>query len=49
MHTVEYIPAGWLEHAAWAARCGERMAVYSRPVQIEPPRRATDSRPPDDE
>jgi hypothetical protein len=35
MHSVEYIPADWLERAAWAAHCGERMAVYSRPVQIE--------------
>jgi len=35
MHTTEYIPADWLERAAWAAHCGERMEVYSRPVQIE--------------
>lgn len=35
MHSVEYIPADWLERAAWAAHCGERMAVYSRPVEIE--------------
>lgn len=34
-HTVEYIPADWLERAAWAAHCGERMALYSRPIQIE--------------
>jgi len=35
MHTIEFIPAEWLERAAWAAHCGERMAVYSRPVQVE--------------
>lgn len=35
MHGVEYIPEDWLERAAWAARCGERLDVYSRPVQTE--------------
>ncbi len=32
---VEFIPASWLERAAWAARCGERLEVYSRPIVIE--------------
>ncbi len=47
MHTIEFIPADWLERAAWAAHCGERMAVYSRPVQIERRwgRRRADERP----
>ena len=35
MHTTEYIPADWLERAAWAAHCGQRLTVYSRPIQIE--------------
>ena len=35
MDTVEYIPAEWLERAAWAASRGEPLMVYSRPVQIE--------------
>lgn len=35
MQSIEYIPADWLERAAWAAHCGEQMAVYSRPVEIE--------------
>jgi len=35
MHTTEYIPADWLERAAWAAHCGQRLTVNSRPIQIE--------------
>jgi len=31
MHTVEFIPADWLERAAW----WPGLMVYSRPVQIE--------------
>ena len=27
MHSVEHIPADWLERAAWAAHCGERLIV----------------------
>lgn len=32
---VEFIPAEWVERSCWAAARGERLAVYSRPVQIE--------------
>jgi len=35
MHTTEFIPAGWLEHAAWAMHRGERLVVYSRPIEVE--------------
>ena len=35
MHAVEFSPAGWLEHAAWAAHRGERLIVYSRPSEVE--------------
>ena len=31
MHTIEFIPANWLERAAW----WPGLTVYSRPVQIE--------------
>jgi len=34
-HIVEFIPAEWLERSMWAAVCGERLEVYSRPVRIE--------------
>jgi len=47
MHTIEYIPAEWLERAAWAAHCGEHLIVYSRPIEIERrhgERRTTDRR-----
>jgi len=32
---VEYTPAEWLERSAWAASYGERLVVYSRPIQVE--------------
>jgi hypothetical protein len=32
---VEFIPVDWLKRSAWAARHGEWLNVYSRPVQIE--------------
>ena len=32
---VEFIPADWLKRSAGAARHGEWLNVYSRPVQIE--------------
>lgn len=32
---VEFIPVTWLERAAWAAGCGERLVVYSRSVAVE--------------
>jgi len=35
MHTTEFIPAGWLEHAAWVMHRGERLVVYSRPIEVE--------------
>lgn len=34
-HVVEYIPVEWLERAAWAASHGEKLFVYSRPVEVE--------------
>ena len=31
MHTIEFIPADWLERAAW----WPGLVVYSRPVTVE--------------
>ena len=33
--TVQFVPASWLEQAAWAASRGEKLLCLSRPVAIE--------------
>ena len=35
MHTVEFIPAHWLEHSASALATGLPLVCYSRPVEVE--------------
>jgi hypothetical protein len=35
MHTVEFIPAHWLEQSAWVASGGNKLLCYSRPVEVE--------------
>jgi hypothetical protein len=35
MHTVEFIPAHWLEHSTLVAANGDHLLCYSRPVEIE--------------
>jgi len=35
MHTVEFIPAHWLEQSAFAVSSGLPLVCYSRPVLVE--------------
>lgn len=35
MHTVEFIPANWLEFSAWNAAHGQRLYAYSRTIDVE--------------
>lgn len=35
MHTVEFIPADWLERSAWTAFIGGTLVCYSKPIQVE--------------
>ena len=35
MHITEFIPAEWLERSAWTASRGERLQIYTRPMQME--------------
>ena len=35
MHTVEFIPAHWLEQSAFAVSSGLPLVCYSRPISVE--------------
>jgi hypothetical protein len=35
MHSVEFIPARWLEHSAAAVGTGLPLVCHSRPVEVE--------------